>query len=74
MTYDNLAMTLLEALGLSGQPVTELTLNFRANAIPHLSVTLEIADTDADTTLSGFHESLRHFELTPIDGPDEEEQ
>lgn len=74
MTYDDLAMTLLDALGLSDQPVTELTLKFRAHDIPHVSVTLEIADTDADTTLRGFHESLRHFELTPITEPDEEEQ
>ncbi len=74
MTYDDLAMTLLEALGLSDQPVTELTLNFRANSTPHLSVTLEIADTDADITLRGFHESLRQFELRPIDAHDEEEQ
>ena len=74
MTYDDLAMTLIDALGLSDQPVTELTLKFRAHDIPHVSVTLEIADTEADTTLSGFHESLRHFELTPITEPDEEEQ
>ena len=74
MTYGDLAMTLLEALGLSDQNVTELTLNFRANSIPHLSVTLEIDAINADTQLHEFHESLRHFELTPIDGPDEEEQ
>lgn len=74
MTYDELAMTLIDALGLSDQPVTELTLNFRSGQIPHLSVTLEIADTDANATLTGFHESLRHFELTPITEPDEEEQ
>ncbi len=74
MTYDDLAMTLLDALGLSDQPVTELTLNFRVNAIPRLSVTLDIDDIDADITLMGFHKSLRHFELTPITEPDEEEQ
>ena len=74
MTHDDLAMTLIDALGLSGQPITELTLNFRANSIPRLSVTLEIDAINSDTQLHEFHYSLRHFELTPIDGPDEEEQ
>ena len=74
MTYDDLDTTLLDALGLSDQPVTELTLNFRAGEIPRLSVTLEILEFNADTKLFKFSESLRHFELTPITEPDEEEQ
>lgn len=74
MTYDELALTLIDALGLSDQKVTELTLNFRAHAIPHVSVTLEVGLIDADTKLHKFHESLRQFELKPITEPDEEEQ
>ena len=74
MNYDELAMTLLDALGLSDQPVTELTLNFKVGHIPHLRVTLEILELDATTKLHGFSESLKQFELTPITEPDEEEQ
>lgn len=74
MTHAELALTLIDALGLSGQPITELTLKFRAYEIPTVSVTQEILALDADTKLREFGESLRHFELTPIDGPDEEEQ
>ena len=74
MTRDELALTLIDALGMSDQKVTELTLNFRANSIPRMSVTLEIDAINVDTQLHEFHESLRHFELTPIDGLDEEEQ
>ena len=73
MTYDELAMTLIDALGLSDQKVTELTLNFRAQAIPLLSVTLEILEIDADTKLHKFGESLKHFELRQIDEPEQEE-
>lgn len=74
MTYDDLAMALLDALGLSDQPVTELTLKFRAHEIPRVSVTFEILGVNTDTQLPEFSEILRHFKLTPIDGPDEEEQ
>ena len=74
MTYDELAMTLLDALGLADQDVIELTLNFRAGHIPHLRVTLEILELDATTKLHKFSESLKQFELTPITEPDEEEQ
>ncbi len=74
MTYDELAMTLIDALGLSDQKVTELTLNFLASEIPTVSVTLETLVLDADSKLQEFGASLRHFELTPITEPDEEEQ
>ena len=74
MTHDELALTLIDALGLSGQSITELTLKFRAYEIPTVSVTLEILALDADSKIQGFAESLRQFELTPIDSPDEEEQ
>ncbi len=74
MTYDELALTLLDALGLSDQKVTELTLNFRAHEIPTVSVTLETLVLDADSKFHEFHESIRQFELRPITEPDEEEQ
>jgi hypothetical protein len=70
MNYNELALTLIDALGMSGQPVAELTLKFQVGKVPHVSVTLEIEDIDANTTLAGFHESLKNFKLVSLDEPD----